>query len=148
MQVERVYKGPCDLEALKPRHDPEYNNALIEKGSDGQISINVKQQNVEAQQVSGIIINSTQITGEFKEAVFNRLVREPLEVMLQKNSSVRVIILVDALDEALTHGGKVNIVSLLARLDNLPAGVRFIITSRRNNDKPSSKQQKCSLSQI
>jgi hypothetical protein len=41
-----------------------------------------------------------------------------------------MLLLVDALDEALTYTGVIDIVRLLAKLDDLPEQVRFLVTSR------------------
>jgi tetratricopeptide (TPR) repeat protein len=107
---------------------PIYKEALAKKISSSQIQINVNLENVQAQNVTGVIVR---ISGDFTETSFNQVIREPLETMYRENQSEMVVILVDALDEALTYSGKANIVSLLARLDNLPTGVHFIVTSRR-----------------
>ncbi|WBQ07071.1 ATP-binding protein [Kribbella sp. CA-293567] len=63
------------------------------------------------------------------EDLFGRLVREPLEALGEP-----VVILVDALDESLGYTGEVTIAELLARTENLPAGIRFIVTSRPDRD--------------
>jgi hypothetical protein len=41
-----------------------------------------------------------------------------------------IVLLVDALDEALTYTGNINIVQLLAKLTDLPSPVRFLVTAR------------------
>jgi hypothetical protein len=72
------------------------------------------------------------------EDVFDRLVREPLEALSRiptsSGSPEQVVILVDALDEALTYSGQVTIADLVAQTDNLPSNVRFILTCRPSND--------------
>jgi len=65
------------------------------------------------------------------EDAFTRLVREPLEVLPGQEPEKQVIVMVDALDEALTYSGGINIVSLLAQVEYLPPGARFILTSRK-----------------
>jgi hypothetical protein len=72
---------------------------------------------------------NTLIVNADAEEVYNRTVREPLEALFNHQPSLRVLILVDALDEALT-AGQSNIVTLLAGSDDLPPGVRFVLTSR------------------
>src|SRR5206468_11989734 len=64
------------------------------------------------------------------ETAFSRVVREPLETLFRDGFDQQVVILLDALDEALLSGEKQNIISLLARVNYMPAGVRFIITTR------------------
>jgi hypothetical protein len=61
--------------------------------------------------------------------VYNRAVRQPLKRLADTQPGLTVLILVDALDEALTVEGT-NIVSLIAGSGDLPAGVRFVLTSR------------------
>jgi len=60
---------------------------------------------------------------------YNRTVREPLKELFRHQPDERLFILVDALDEALTFGNP-NIVTLLRGSDDLPTGVRFLLTSR------------------
>jgi len=79
-------------------------------------------------QMIGAQIN-TLIVNADAEDVYNRTVREPLEALFNHQPSLQVLILVDALDEALT-AGRSNIVTLLAGSNDLPSGVRFVLTSR------------------
>jgi hypothetical protein len=111
---------------------PAYAEALIEEGSSKQIHIEVDQQvgDVIDGQVAGVSIRNLAVSGVPGEDAFIRLVREPLEVLSRKAPFERVVILVDALDEALLYSGQFSIVSLLAHADSLPTGVRFILTSR------------------
>jgi len=53
------------------------------------------------------------------EDAFTRVVREPLEVLPGQEPEKQVIVMVDALDEALTYSGGINIVSLLAQVEYL-----------------------------
>jgi hypothetical protein len=57
-------------------------------------------------------------------------VLDPLREDHKHGFDAPVVILVDALDESLSHEGNPKIVQLLARLRNLPPGVRFILTGR------------------
>jgi len=114
---------------------PIYKESLAKRISEGhQVQINVKLENIQAQNVAGVIVR---ISGDFKETAFNQVIREPLEAMYRENPSEQVVILVDALDEALIHSGEPNIMSLISRLDNLTARVRFIVTSRNVADVES-----------
>lgn len=63
------------------------------------------------------------------EEAFTRAVHEPLAALLRARDGQPVVILVDALDEALDASG-VGIVQLLAGLGHLPPGLRLILTSR------------------
>jgi hypothetical protein len=112
-----------------------FTKALAEKRSDI-MRIEAKLENVTAHgknaKITAVHIGNIEIKGAPTEDVFNRLIREPLQVLFDESPKEQVIILVDALDEALVYGGDVNIVSLLADSQNLPKGVRFIITSRKD----------------
>jgi energy-coupling factor transporter ATP-binding protein EcfA2 len=78
-------------------------------------------------QIGTLIINSN------FEDIYNRAVREPLEELYNLSAGLSTLILVDALDEAFNFG-PTNIVTLLAGSNDLPEGVRFLLTSRRDQD--------------
>jgi hypothetical protein len=86
-------------------------------------------------QIGTLIINSN------FEDTYDRALREPLKQIYHYSqfSGLRIFILVDALDEALTFGYP-NIVTLLAGSDDFPDGVRFLLTSR--NDPNVTKKFK------
>jgi hypothetical protein len=64
------------------------------------------------------------------EDAFNRLIRDPLKGIFEiQYPHPEIFIMVDGLDEALTFG-RINIVTLLAGSNDLPANVRFLLTSR------------------
>lgn len=88
--------------------------------------------------VIGAEIGTLVITATPAEDVFDRLVREPLEALSRVPTDTgapeQIVILVDALDEALTYSGKVTIADLVAQTDNLPANVRFVLTGRPSNE--------------
>jgi hypothetical protein len=88
---------------------------------------------LEARQNYGNLIGAqieTLVVGSNALDMYNHVVREALEELFRSRPSLRVFILVDALDEALTFDDRTNIVTLLAGSDDLPAGVRFLLTSR------------------
>jgi hypothetical protein len=120
--------------AQQERYDV-FAKALAEKSTD-RIHIEAKLENVTAHgqnaNITAVRIGNIEIKGAPTEDVFNRLIREPLQALFDEKPNEQVIILVDALDEALVYSGDVNIVSLLADSQNLPKGVRFIITSRKD----------------
>lgn len=64
------------------------------------------------------------------ERVFHELVREPLRAWASTRQDDTIVILIDALDEALTYTGRIDITSLLARIDDLPPNVRILATTR------------------
>lgn len=110
---------------------PAYAKALIEKSGDGQVQIMVTQRTGDVSgQVAGVVIERLALSGTLAEDAFIRVIREPLEVLCREDVETRVVIVVDALDETLLYSGEVGIVSLLARADELPGNVRFLLTSR------------------
>jgi hypothetical protein len=111
---------------------PAYAEALAEKSGDQQIYIEVEQnvQHMEGGQVAGVVMKNLEVKGGTPEDAFTRLVREPLEAVIQGSHDEQLVILVDALDEALLYSGEVGIVSLLTQAKYLPSKVRFIVTSR------------------
>jgi hypothetical protein len=64
------------------------------------------------------------------EVSFDRALREPLEKLYEGGYRQPMLLLVDALDEALTYTGPTDIVRLLAKLTDLPPQVRFLVTTR------------------
>src|SRR5262249_48344293 len=76
-------------------------------------------------------IDTLILGGVNPQGVYNRALREPLDEWLGKDPTQRLLILVDALDEALTFGHP-SIVTLLAGSNDLPRGVRFLLTSRND----------------
>ena len=64
------------------------------------------------------------------QQTFNREVRTPLKNLFESGFGRGVVILVDALDEALLDGSADTIVDLVALWKSAPAEVRFLLTSR------------------
>jgi len=107
---------------------PAYRRALANLQEDRQVQVDVRQkvQEVVNGQVIGVVIN---VSAPSPESAFNRVVREPLEVLFRAGFDQQVIILVDALDEALSSSLVPNIVSLLSQIDKLAPFVRFLLTT-------------------
>jgi len=80
--------------------------------------------------VIGIQIQNLFITSPDPEEIYDRSVRQPLGRLCKQQPDTRIFILVDALDEALSVGAPCTIVDLLAGSEDLPPGVRFLLTSR------------------
>jgi AAA ATPase domain len=133
---------------LKDRY-PEYAKALAEKSGDRQVRIELNQQATDLSgRMTGLIIKSLDLGGVSPEDAFMRVVREPLEAIYAGGFKAPVVILVDALDEALSYTGSLNILSLLADDEHLPTRVRFILTSRPNDALRSIRRnnpQECDL---
>jgi hypothetical protein len=80
----------------------------------------------------GVVINNLDVSGVMSvQEAFNLFVLNPLQAIYSNGFSQPITILVDALDEALTHEGNRTIVDLLSKLATLPPQVRFILTSRK-----------------
>jgi hypothetical protein len=121
---------------------PEFSEALAEslrpRAGEGKTPAQVIHQEVRRVEKNGVVIGSIikNITvGEEvrPEHAFTRLVLEPLQALSPQEEGHKVVILVDALDEALAHSGKANIVSLLAGAKDLPKGVHFLLTCRNDS---------------
>jgi tetratricopeptide (TPR) repeat protein len=112
---------------------PAYAQALVEKhrGKNQYALIDIDQ-HVGSGQATGVVIKHLSIGWTSPEETFNMLIREPLEAIFRHGFDQQIVILVDALDEALQYSGNVNIVSLLGLTKNIPLGVRFLLTSRQN----------------
>src|SRR4030095_2576326 len=112
---------------------PAYRKALEAPSEGQQAHLEVRELKQEGRSVSkggrgiGVVVN---VSGQEPEPVYNRAMRLPLEALLRDQPEEQIVILVDSLDEALLYSGEINIVTLLTRSKNLPAGIRFILTSR------------------
>src|SRR5690349_466538 len=76
-----------------------------------------------------------EIRGGDARPLFDIAVRRPLKGLAALGRLGPVVVLVDSLDEALTFGGDTNIPRLLQLVNDFPPQVRFILTSRSNNDR-------------
>lgn len=101
-----------------------YAQALKNVG-DKVININVQATGGTLERFTGVVIENLDVSRISAQDAFNRVVIDPL-----LEAREPFTILVDSLDEALRHSGDVNIVKLLSNVASLPAGVRFILTSR------------------
>jgi hypothetical protein len=77
----------------------------------------------------GLRLERLYVSDRDAEDLYDRIVRQPLRALAQADPDVKVNILVDALDESFAAAGP-NIASLIAGSDDLPANVRFLITTR------------------
>jgi hypothetical protein len=109
-------------------HYPEFAQALINV-DDRSVNIQVVQNVTNSGAVTGVILDLN-LTGMNPQASFNAVVAKPIAELFQSGFDSPITILVDGLDEALTYKGEITIIKLLASLDQLPAKVRFILTSR------------------
>lgn len=80
--------------------------------------------------VTGVRIERLNLGGLSEEFSFDRTLREPLQKLYANGHAEPTLLLVDALDEAATYKGAIDIVRLLARLHDLPQQVRILVTTR------------------
>jgi hypothetical protein len=80
--------------------------------------------------VTGIYIVNLNLSGLSEELSFNRILRDPLKRLYKDGYEEPMLLLLDALDEAMTYSGGTNIVQLLYKLTDLPPQVRILATTR------------------
>lgn len=118
--------------ALQLGQIPAYAKALINVG-EKQINIHINQNigKAERSSITAISIQTLDVSGLISpQELFNLIVLNPLQEIYQKGFNQPITILVDSLDEALTHNGQLAIVDLLSKLQGIPDQVRFLLTSR------------------
>jgi len=112
---------------------PPFAQALKDSG-EKQVNIHVDLsiETANDSTIQAIVIQNLNLAGVMTaQEAFNGVVLQPLHTLYQTGFDQPITILVDALDEALTHSGDRTIVDLLANLEGLPPQVRFILTSRK-----------------
>jgi WD40 repeat protein len=116
---------------------PGFRDALIAQAKEPGVEIHISgraEVEVAEGEVSGIRIGSLDVAGLAAGEVFDRLLRRPLEALCTNDFEGQVLILVDALDEALGYQGHPNLVEALRAAtdasEELPAQVRLLFTSR------------------
>lgn len=107
---------------------PDFARSLVDAG-DRSVNIHVQQNVTNAGTVTGVILDLN-LTGLNPQASFNAVVAKPIGTLYQGGFDSPITILVDGLDEALAFKGDATIIRLLASVDQFPAKVRFILTSR------------------
>jgi hypothetical protein len=80
--------------------------------------------------LTGVRIGYLKLEGIPAQHSFNRAVRWPLQQVYRNGYKESMLIIVDALDEALPFSKTDSIVHLLGKLTDLPEQVRFLATSR------------------
>lgn len=111
---------------------PGFGNALAATLK-SQVRISTVQRVVTAEagsRVIGVHIERLDLGGLGEELSFDHAFREPLRRLYANGYNDLILILVDALDEAATYTGAIDLVRLLAKLDDLPQNVRFLVTTR------------------
>jgi AAA domain len=111
---------------------PAYAKALVNVG-EKQINIQINQNigKAERNNITAVSIQTLDVSGLISpQELFNLIVLNPLQEIYQHGFNQPITILVDSLDEALTHSGQLAIVDLLAKLQGISDRVRFLLTSR------------------
>ena len=116
------------LAALLAATRPDYGQALAHtvKPTQLRINVNIDVAHLDGGHVTGVVIRNLKPTDP--ETELDILLRAPLAHMAAPEQPA--FLLIDSLDEALTHRGRVNLVSLLAEIDDFPDWVRFFCTTR------------------
>jgi WD40 repeat protein len=113
------------------RKVPGFGQALAATLSDQiRISTRIDVGHLEDGKVTGVYIEHLDMGGLSDEATFNRILREPLQTLYARGYDESILLLVDALDEAVTYSGKSDAVRLLSKLGDLPKQVRILATTR------------------
>lgn len=84
-------------------------------------------------QVTGASIGQINVHGVSEESQFDFELRTPLKTLYATGYQKPIVLLVDALDEALTRTvtrGEITLVQLLGKLEDLPEQVRVVVTTR------------------
>ena len=124
----RLISKLCAFYSGQLRCIDEFEKGILEEmGIHLEVNINIQESygQVIGQQIENIFVESNSASD-----VFNRTVIEPLKKMYKGGFNKQLIILVDALDEAVDSQGSENIVDLIVNTKGLPSQIRFILTSR------------------
>jgi hypothetical protein len=84
-------------------------------------------------QVTGASIGQINVHGASEESHFDSALRTPLKTLYATGYQKPIVLLIDALDEALTRTvtrGEITLVQLLGKLEDLPEQVRVVVTTR------------------
>ncbi|MBD2066057.1 hypothetical protein H6F93_00635, partial [Leptolyngbya sp. FACHB-671] len=109
---------------------PEFGLALKDIGEKtNNINVDISVGTAQNSTIQGVVIQNLTISGLTGQEAFTQVVVNPLRQIREEGFNQPVTILVDSLDEALTHDGESTIVGLLSKLSS-SVKVRFILTSR------------------
>jgi hypothetical protein len=109
---------------------PEFGRALNNIGDKtNNINVDLTVGTAKNSDIKGVVIRNLTLLGLTEQEAFTHVVVKPLQQIQQEGFSQPITILVDSLDEALTHDGESTIVNLLSKL-SVNVKLRFILTSR------------------
>lgn len=110
---------------------PAFARALLENSGDRSIQIRAElRAEINQGEMVAVRIQQINLGAESDQGAFDRLVRLPLEALCREQPGVAIVLLIDALDEALATSDPDSIVSLAAGTQQMPRNVRFLLTSR------------------
>ena len=90
------------------------------------VQVDIDVQKMTGGEITGVVIEHLHASNVEEE--MDILLRAPLAILPAPSSPA--LILVDSLDESVTYQGDVNLVTLLAKVSDLPSWVRFLCTTR------------------
>jgi hypothetical protein len=109
---------------------PEFGLALKDIGEKTtNINVDMSVGTAQNSTIQGVVIQNLTISGLTGQEAFTQVVVNPLRQIREEGFNYPVTILVDSLDEALTHDGESTIVGLLSTLSS-GVKIRLILTSR------------------
>jgi len=80
--------------------------------------------------VTGVHIEQLDLGELGEESSFERALHRPLRKLCANGYNKPILLLVDALDEAATYTGAIDLVRLLVKLSDLPQNIRVLVTTR------------------
>jgi len=117
--------------------EPKFFQEILDDSNDDkkEINIQVNQRENQAERIIGIYIDKFNINVNRPKELFNKLFLEPVESFLNKNPDKKIVVLIDALDESFCVSNTSDaIISLIVTLYTLSKNIRFILTTRDNEE--------------
>ncbi len=113
------------------RHIPEFAAALTATLAERvRISATLSAGTITGGEVSPVRIDYLDLGAWDDEASFSAAFYQPIQQLYASGYTKPILILIDALDEAYSYTGRISLVHLLSRLEDLPGPVRFLVTTR------------------
>lgn len=81
-------------------------------------------------EITGVHIERLLVVADSAAVAFNRAVLDPLKYLYDGGFDQQVVLLIDALDEALQHQGTETILDLISNMRGLPRQIRLVLTAR------------------
>jgi hypothetical protein len=122
------------LAAQLIKYFPDYGQGLVNivKPLFLQVNVEINIENITNSLVQGVVINN--LYTHYPKQALDIVLRQALAA-LPKPPKNPILILIDSLDEAVTYSNENNLVTLFSNVDDLPQWVRFILTSRLDEQR-------------